>query len=113
MAVNVCDSQETSSCDRVNCTGEIDGTVVVGIHLVDHILQLRFGRVLAQRAHDGAQLLGGDLACSHGSQYLIPSLASNSVASQSARGRSALADKTALTIAILVLIRSRKSFNQH
>jgi hypothetical protein len=43
-------------------TGEIDGAVVIGIHLVDHILQLRLGRILAQRAHDGAQLLGGDLA---------------------------------------------------
>ena len=34
-----------------------------GARLVDHVLQLRLGRVLAQRAHDGAQLLGRDGAC--------------------------------------------------
>jgi len=42
--------------------GEIDGTVVIGIDLVDHILQLRLGGVLAEGAHDGAKLLGGDFS---------------------------------------------------
>lgn len=45
-------------------TREVNGTVVVCIDFVDHVLQLRLGRVLAERAHDGAQLLGCDLACS-------------------------------------------------
>ena len=45
-------------------TREIDGAVVVSVNLIDHVLQLRLGRVLAQRAHNGTQLLGGDLACS-------------------------------------------------
>ena len=44
-------------------TGEVDGAVVVGVDLVDHILQLRLAGVLAERAHDGAELLGGDLTC--------------------------------------------------
>lgn len=43
-------------------TGKVDGAVVVGIDLVDHVLQLGLGGVLAKRAHDGAELLGGDLA---------------------------------------------------
>ena len=45
-------------------TGEVDGAIVVGVHLVDHILQLRLAWVLAERAHNGAQFFGGDLACS-------------------------------------------------
>ena len=44
-------------------TREINGAVVVSVNLVDHVLQLRLGGVLAQRAHNGTQLLGGDLAC--------------------------------------------------
>jgi hypothetical protein len=43
-------------------TGEVDGAVVVGVNLVDHVLQLRLGGVLSKRAHDGAKLLGGDLS---------------------------------------------------
>lgn len=43
-------------------TREINGAVVVGIDLVDHILKLRLRGVLAEGAHDGAELLGGDLA---------------------------------------------------
>jgi hypothetical protein len=43
-------------------TREIDGTVVVSIDLVDHVLELRLGGVLAQGAHDSAEFLGGDLA---------------------------------------------------
>ena len=46
-------------------TREVDSAIVVGVHLVDHVLQLRLGRVLAERAHDGAQLLGRDLSCKH------------------------------------------------
>lgn len=44
-------------------TREVDSSVVVSVHLVDHVLELRLARVLAERAHDGAQLLGGDLTC--------------------------------------------------
>jgi hypothetical protein len=43
-------------------TGEINGAVVVGVDLVDHVLELRLAGVLAEGAHDGAELLGGDLA---------------------------------------------------
>ena len=32
----------------------------IGINLVDHVLELGLCRVLSQRPHDGAQLLGGD-----------------------------------------------------
>lgn len=35
-------------------TREINGAVVVGVHLVDHVLKLRLAGVLAERAHDGA-----------------------------------------------------------
>lgn len=45
-------------------TREVDGAVVVGIDLVDHVLELRLAGVLAERAHYGAELLGGDLTCS-------------------------------------------------
>jgi hypothetical protein len=40
---------------------EVDGAVVVSVDLVDHVLKLRLGGVLAERAHDGSKLLGGDL----------------------------------------------------
>jgi len=30
------------------------------VHLIDHVLELSLGGVLAQRAHDSPQLLGGD-----------------------------------------------------
>ena len=43
-------------------TRKINSAVVVGINLVNHVLELGLGRVLSQRAHDGAQFLGGDLA---------------------------------------------------
>lgn len=43
-------------------TREVDGAIVVSVDLVDHILQLRLGRVLAQWSHDCAELLGGDLS---------------------------------------------------
>lgn len=43
-------------------TREVDGAVVVSIDLVDHILQLGLGGVLAERSHDGTELLGGDLS---------------------------------------------------
>ena len=35
-------------------------TVAIGIDLIDHILQFGLGGVLAEGAHDGTQLLGGD-----------------------------------------------------
>jgi len=44
-------------------TRKVNGAVVVSVHLVDHVLELRLAGVLAERAHDGAQLLGGDLTC--------------------------------------------------
>lgn len=44
-------------------TREVNGAIVVSVDLVDHVLQLRLAGVLAQRAHDGAQFFGGDLAC--------------------------------------------------
>ena len=44
-------------------TREVDGAVVVGIDLVDHILKLRLAGVLAERAHDCAEFLSGNLAC--------------------------------------------------
>jgi hypothetical protein len=40
--------------------GKVDGAVAVGIDLVDHVLELGLGRVLAEGAHDSAKLLGGD-----------------------------------------------------
>ena len=40
--------------------GEVDGAGAVDIDLVDHVLELGLGRVLAEGAHDGAELLGGD-----------------------------------------------------
>lgn len=45
------------------CTWEINGAVVVGIDLVDHVLEFGLAGILAERPHDGTQLLGGDLAC--------------------------------------------------
>ena len=47
----------------MSVTWEVDCAVVVRVNLVDHILKLRFAWVLAQGPHDGAQLLGRDLAC--------------------------------------------------
>jgi hypothetical protein len=44
-------------------TWEVDGAVVVGVNLVDHVLQLRLRWVLAQGSHDSSKLLGGDLSC--------------------------------------------------
>jgi hypothetical protein len=44
-------------------TWEVNGAIVVGVHLVDHVLQLRFGWVLTQRAHDGTEFFGCDLTC--------------------------------------------------
>lgn len=38
--------------------------LTISIHFIDHILQLRLCRILAQRAHDCTQLFGGDGAIS-------------------------------------------------
>ena len=35
-------------------------TVAIGVDLVDHVLKLGLSGVLAEGAHNGAQLLGGD-----------------------------------------------------
>ena len=40
--------------------GEINRAIPVRIDLIDHVLQLGLRRVLPQRTHDRAQLLGGD-----------------------------------------------------
>ena len=40
--------------------GKVDRAVPVHVDLVDHVLQLRLGGVLPERAHDGAEFLGGD-----------------------------------------------------
>jgi hypothetical protein len=58
---------------KIGLTREVDGSVVIGIHLVDHVLELRLAGVLAERAHDGAQLLGGDLTCAAGLIRLMSS----------------------------------------
>ena len=42
-------------------TREVNGAVVVGIDLVDHVLKLRLAGILAERAHHGAKFFGGDL----------------------------------------------------
>lgn len=34
--------------------------LTVGVHLIDHVLQLCLSGVLPQRAHDCAQFFGGD-----------------------------------------------------
>ena len=44
-------------------TWEVDCAIIISIDLVDHILKLRLRRVLAERAHNGSQLLGSDLSC--------------------------------------------------
>ena len=43
-------------------TGKVNRPVVVGINLVDHILQLGLRRVLTERSHNGTQLLRSDLS---------------------------------------------------
>lgn len=39
---------------------EVDRAVAISVDLVDHVLQLSLGWVLPERAHDGAEFLGGD-----------------------------------------------------
>merc|ERR1719203_1429887 len=48
------------ACHQRQELGEIDGTIAIGVHLVDHVLQVSLSRVLTQRPHDRAQLLCGD-----------------------------------------------------
>ena len=43
-------------------TRKVDGAIVVGVDLVDHVLQLRLGRVLTEGPHDSTELLGSDLS---------------------------------------------------
>ena len=50
------------TCHGALRTGKINGAIVVGVNLIDHVLKLRLGWVLTKRPHDCAQLLGGDLA---------------------------------------------------
>ena len=42
-------------------TREINGAIVVGVHLIDHVLQLRLAGILAEGAHDSSQFFGGNL----------------------------------------------------
>jgi hypothetical protein len=51
----------------VSRTWEINRAIIVGVNFVDHVLQFRFGGVLAERSHDSTQLLGSDLS------YVSPS----------------------------------------
>jgi len=44
-------------------TRKVNGAVVIGINLVDHVLKLGFGGILAKGTHDGAEFFRGDLAC--------------------------------------------------
>jgi len=44
-------------------TREVNGAVVISVNLVDHILKLGFGGILAEGTHDGAEFFRGDLAC--------------------------------------------------
>jgi hypothetical protein len=53
-------------------TREIDHAVVVGVDLVDHVLELRLGGVLSQTPHHGPQLLGGDLSYIVGRAHQLP-----------------------------------------
>jgi len=39
---------------------EVNGARAIGIDLIDHVLELSLGRVLAEGTHDGSKLLGGD-----------------------------------------------------
>jgi hypothetical protein len=39
---------------------EIDGAGAIGVDLIDHVLELGLGGVLAEGAHNCPQLLGGD-----------------------------------------------------
>jgi hypothetical protein len=41
-------------------TVKVDGAALINVDLVDHVLQLRVGGFLAQRAHDVAELVGGN-----------------------------------------------------
>ncbi len=51
-----------NSNTRLGCSesSDQDPGLTISIDLVDHVLQLGFGRVLSQRPHHGAQLLGRD-----------------------------------------------------
>ncbi len=60
-------------------TREINGAVVISVDLVDHILKLRFGRILAKRSHDSSQLLGSDLSCSYTHQLRVFKLSARCV----------------------------------
>jgi hypothetical protein len=55
----------------MNRTWEINRAIVVGVNFVDHVLQLRFGGILAERSHDSAQLLGSDLSCVSPSAFVF------------------------------------------
>src|SRR5699024_3562262 len=52
-------------------TREVNGAVVICIHFIDHVLKLRFGRVLSQGAHDGAQFASGNLSYSTSIQHQV------------------------------------------
>lgn len=47
--------ERTTGCER-----RARATTRHKTHLVDHVLELGLGGVLAKRAHDSAELLGGD-----------------------------------------------------
>jgi hypothetical protein len=39
------------SCHEGQEFREVDGSISIGIHLIDHVLKLSFGGVLSQRSH--------------------------------------------------------------
>ncbi len=63
MGCDLFSEEEEEEEEERECTGEINGAVVVGVDFIDHVLQFRFGRVLAEGAHDGAEFFSGDLSC--------------------------------------------------
>jgi len=102
-------------------TRKVDCAVIVGVDFVDHVLQLRLGRILTQRPHHGAQLLGCDLALTQsvcaaslstlfGSRRPRPTAVARKPedARVARRGMRSHRERQ-LTIAVLVLIRSQQS----
>ncbi len=46
-------------------TREINSAIVISVDFVDHVLKLRFRRILTKRSHDSSQLLSSDLSYSY------------------------------------------------
>lgn len=61
--------QIQKSLELSSRTGEVNRAVVVGVNLVDHVLELGLGRVLTEGSHNSSQFLGGDLAWKQSNQF--------------------------------------------